>query len=295
MYTQTITPERQARLNDYNTDRLEASYFDVKKVAMGNKRYAIVNTVTGQKLSEVSKRYTLVKNRDVFEPFVKQFGVEAIRKFYGYGNAKYFYMEIETGRKFNFGTDEAPDMVNEVLCIANSYNKTKSFSFRLGAFRWVCANGLHSGEALVNYKKIHVGVIPITKLVFQALLKYQDNTFETWKNLKEVELPLARRIGIVEGMNIFDETDKNGKPLDNNRILNARIKRQAISNLNRNYNQVDNQENGWGLYNQINSAIDYHIGGKSQIDKRITANKRMEKYLVSNVIEQNYGVGVYLN
>ena len=122
MYTQTMTPETQARINQYNINRLEASYFPVKKVAMGNKKYAIVNQENGQKLSEVSKRYTLVKNRDVFEPFVKEFGVERIRKFYGYGNAKYYYMEIETGRQFNFGTEEKPDMVNEVLCIANSYN-----------------------------------------------------------------------------------------------------------------------------------------------------------------------------
>jgi len=62
-------------------------------------------------------------------------------------------MELKTGRRFNFGTEENPDMVDELLSITNSYNKTRSFQFRLGAFRWICSNGLHSGEALVNYKK----------------------------------------------------------------------------------------------------------------------------------------------
>ena len=301
---ETTYEERQAQREQERKNRwierikyaVDRSYFPVSKVPMGdNGKFAIVNRETSQKLSEVSKRYTLIKNIDIFEPFIKQFGYEAVHKFYNYGNNKFYYMEIKTGRSFNFGTDEKPDMVDEILSITNSYNKTKSFQFRLGAFRWVCANGLHSGEALVNYKKIHVGEIPVQKLVFQALLKYQDNTFDNWKRLKEVELTTDRKIAIVENLKIFDETNKNGEAIDNNRILNARIRRTAIRKLNYNTNETDNQSNGWGLYNQINYAIDYEVSGKAKIEKRITANKRMEEYLIKNVVEQDLGVGIYLN
>lgn len=297
---QTLTPERKARVTEYNKIRVEASYFAVEKVPMGinekgKKRFGIVNRENSALLSEVSERYTLVRNQEIFKPFIEQFGYEAIRKFHDYGNGKYYYMEIETGRQFNFGTEEKPDMVDELLCIANSYNKTKSFTFKLGAFRWVCSNGLHSGEALVNYKKIHVGEIPVQKLVFQALLKFQDNTFDNWKKLKDVSLDTSRRLEVIEGLKVFDEVDKKGEKIWNNIRLNSRIRRTATYKVTRNQNEIDNQENGWGLYNQINWAIDREIGGKSQIDKRITANKRMEEYLMSTVVEQHYGVGVFLN
>lgn len=260
---------------------VENSYFPVSKAKINDKRYNIVNLENGSILSEVSNRYTVVRNRDIFEPFVKQFGYGAIHKFYNYGKNRYYYMEIKTGRQFNFGTDEKPDVVDEILAISNSYNKTKSFTFRLGAFRWVCSNGLHSGEALVNYKKIHVGEIPVQKLVFEALLRYQDNTFDNWKRLKSVDMDENRRLEVIEGLKIFDETNKKGEIIESNARLNRYIKYTASWFVKKNRNEVDNQPNAWGLYNQINSAIERNIGGKSQIDRRVKANKEMEKYLLN--------------
>jgi len=91
-------------------EQLEMSYFPVEKIKTGINKYAIIRKDTGDKLSEVSKRYKLVRNIDIFKPFVDRFGVENIQKFYGWGKSKYFYMEINTGRKFNFGTEEKPDI-----------------------------------------------------------------------------------------------------------------------------------------------------------------------------------------
>lgn len=67
-------------------------------------------------------------------------------------------------------------------------------------------------------------------------------------------------------------------------ILNSRIQYTAKYKVNRNTNITDNQENAWGLYNQINYAIDRNIRGDSQIEKRITANKRMEEYLLKELV-----------
>ena len=297
---QEPTVEEKQRIGNYYQPKVEGSYFAVEKVPMGeNGKFAIVNKETGGKLSEVSKRYTLVRNADVFKPFIEQFGYENIKTFYGYGggrygDTKYFHMEIKTGRSMNFGTEEAPDIIEETLVISNSYNKTKSFTFRLGAFRWVCSNGLYSGKALINYKKIHVGEIPVQKLVFQAILQYQDNSFDNWKSLKEIPLTLEKRLSIVKNMKIFNETDKEGEKIWSNVRLNNSIRYRAESKLRNNDNAVDNQENGWGLYNQINWAINNEINGNSQIDRRITANKRMEEYLME-VVNKRDSAGIYLN
>jgi hypothetical protein len=294
------TPEEKQRIASHYQRKIEASYFPVEKVSMGESgKFAIVNKENMAKLSEVSKRYTLVRNIDVFKPFVEQFGYENIEKFYGYGghygSTKYYHMEIKTGRRFNFGTEEKPDWIDETLVISNSYNKTRSFTFRLGAFRWVCSNGLYSGRALVNYKKIHVGEIPVQKLVFQALLKYQDNSFDNWKRLKEVPLTLEKRLSIIDNMKVFNEKDKEGKEIESNMRLNRAIRYTAKRRITNNSNDVDNQANGWGLYNQINYAVDYEIRGNSQVERRITANKTVEDYLLSEVVNRKESFGIYLN
>jgi len=83
-----ITEERQARIVSWNQKKVEASYFPVSKVPMGDK-FAIINQETMRKLSDVSSRYTLIKNIDIFKPFIEQFGYGAIHKFYGYVGDKF--------------------------------------------------------------------------------------------------------------------------------------------------------------------------------------------------------------
>lgn len=275
----TREEQRRARLTEIYRGRVEASYFDVKKSYAGNKRYAIINRETGDKLSEVSKRYCLVKNEDIFKPFVEKFGIENIRTFYGYGNRKYYHMRINTGRRFNFGTEENPDWIEEQIIVENSYNKTKSFTFMFGAFRWVCTNGLFSGNAQITYKKIHVGSIPVKRLVNGVINNYEKNSFETWKNLKDKPLTLDTQIKIIETFEAFALKEENKGQWDiNHKILN-RTKRYLEKD-----ESVDNQRNGWGLYNQVNRAIAFEVSGDSNVSKRISANRKLETFLVKAVL-----------
>ena len=119
----TLSKESQHKKNV-----VDRSYFPVSKLKCSATRWNIVNRETNQKLSEVSKRYTLVKNIDIFEPFIKEFGYSAIHKFYNYGKSSYYYMEIKTGRSFNFGTEENPDTVDEILAIQNPSHRQMSAS-----------------------------------------------------------------------------------------------------------------------------------------------------------------------
>jgi hypothetical protein len=275
--TQQPTPQqRTARIEQ----ALERSYFPVEKIQTGSDKYAIIRKDTGQKLSDVSKRYTLVRNYEVFNPFIQHFGADKVKKFYGYGNSKYYYLELDTGRSFNFGTDTEPDEVNERLIIQNSYNKTRSFSFMLGAFRWVCSNGLYTGEAIVSYKKIHTGYIPTTELVYKALCRYTDNSFDTWKQLKEKPLTLDEELEIVEGFEAKELKEETKKDRWN---INNQIKYTARRRIERE-TSIDNQRNGWGLLNGVNWSIARNLYGSSKTSERITANKRLENYLVEKVL-----------
>jgi hypothetical protein len=293
----TMTEERKNRLTEYYKRKTKESYFAVEKIKLSEDRYGIINRETNELISTVSKRYCLVKNWDVVEPFIKEFGHENIKKFYTYGKGKYLYMEIKTGRKFNFGTEDKPDWIEEILIIQNSYDKTKSFQFKLGAFRWVCSNGLFSGVAIINYKKIHVGNINIFKLIMDTLTKYKDNTFENWKRLKEVPLTREESIKLIDGLTLFKEKNDKGETNHTNVRLNQRIRRQARWKVAHNSNVVDNQPNAWGLFNQINYAIDCNIGGKSQITKRINTNYKMEDYLNDRLFNKkdSFSIGMLLN
>ena len=270
---------REQRQLEAKERALESSYFPVEKVDVGMGKFAIIRRDTGDKLSDVSKRYTLIRNRDVFQPFVDRFGVGNIKKFYGWGKSKYYYMEINTGREFNFGTEEKPDIVLERLVIQNSYNKTRSFSFMLGAFRTVCANGLYTGNAYINYKKIHVGKIDIMKLVFQALLRYEDNSFDNWNKFKEVPLTMERQIEIV---NEFETKQLTEEKLKDRFNINNKIVYTANRLLKKD-ESIDNQRNGWGLYNQLNQSIAVNLRGNSKTSERITANKKLEEYLIKKL------------
>jgi hypothetical protein len=261
--------------------RLDTLYQPVKKIRRGKNKYSIIDG-DNNPLSEVSKRYTIVQNRDIFKPFVDTFGADNIKSFYAYGNRKYYHMAIDTGRTFNLGTEVSPDMIKERIVIQNSYNKTRSFCIMMGAFRWVCTNGLYSGKADVTYKKIHVGRIPIKSIVNKALKVYNKNNFETWQQMADKKLSLDQQMEALNLFKCFDE-HKNGKDIWRNKQLNRRINRRA-EYLLRLPESIDNARNAWGLYNQINASIYKAVSGRSQINKRITANNKAEQHIIQSVL-----------
>lgn len=250
--------------------------FPVSKVKVGENQYRIVNDDTGRLLSEVSERYTLVKNGDLFIPFAEKFGYDKLCYMRGYGSGKYYIAKFFTGREFNFGTHEKPDIVKEQIVIQNSYNKTKSFSFMFGAFRMVCSNGLYTGEAVINYKKIHVGEIPIKEMVTEVFAQYEKNHFESWQRLAKIPLTLESQIKLLEDFKAVNEKDE--KSLEACRV-NRYIRYTAKWYLNK-PESVDNQRTAWGLLNQINRGIAQNMASVSKISQNINANKRAEQYLI---------------
>lgn len=256
--------------------------YPVRKIEAGEGKYHLINGNTGRIISEVSKRYELVPNEKVFKPFVERFGLENLKRFFQYGNGKYTYAEFNTGRQFNLGTDLMPDIVDERLIVQNSYNKTRAFAFMYGAFRHVCTNGLYSGQAIIAFRKKHVGDIPVDGMIQTVFNSYQDNNFDLWRKLKEVTLSKDQEMELVNGFEPYEvkKQDANSFYCDfnSNKQINNRIKQRAVALIEK-PESVDNQRNAWGLYNQINRAIAGVVDGRSQINKVILGNKNAEGFL----------------
>ena len=126
-----------------DTDRVQRTIqracAPVEKVANPALRmgYEVRNTLTGQRISEVSKDYTLIDNKRLLMPFVEHFGAGSLREIRTYGSGKFLYVTFDTGRTFEMGQG---DTIRERLAITNSYDKTRAFSFALAAWRLVCSN-----------------------------------------------------------------------------------------------------------------------------------------------------------
>jgi len=181
-----------------------------------------------------------------------------------------------TGREFDFG---GGDTLKEKILVRNSYDKTKSFSFMCGAFRMVCSNGLYVGVgSVLAYKKIHVGEIPVDSIVNDALSRYSKNDFSFWRKLKEIPLTVEKEIEVLNNWQPYEVKDEE-KTWKGNSLLNRWVKNYAERRIKSN-ESIDNQRNAWGLFNQMNQAID-RVVPRGQVDKKIAGNERMEVYLKS--------------
>ena len=151
-----------------------------------------------------------------------------------------------------------------------------------GAFRFVCSNGLYFGQAVIAFRKKHVGDIPVDGMVKTVFDNYQSNNFDLWRKLKNASLSKDEQIALLNGFQAYEvkNTEANSVYYDwnTNKQVNNRIQNIATRLIEKD-ESIDNQRNAWGLYNQINRAIANVIDNKTQINKIILGNKNAETYL----------------
>lgn len=244
---------------------------------MGRVGYQIVDSVFGSVAGGVvSERYTIVQNRDLISPFVSTFGADAFESAAVKRNGASLFL-VRTGREFDIG---GGDIIKERIAITNSYNKSRAFSFIFGAFRLVCSNGLFTGQAVINYKKIHVGEIPVSRIVSDVISSYRDNTFETWKRLRSISMTLVQQIEFAKTFKAFEEKPNPNDPTAMTASAYANKHIASRTQFRLGYPEsLDNQRNAWGLLNAINRAISYVVP-RSNFNRVILANRRAEEALV---------------
>lgn len=246
-------------------------------------RQVIINRMTGEEINSVSNKYTLIPNKEVFQPFIDHFGVDRISGVACYGAGKYAMMKINTGRTFNLGTNTAPDILKEQVIIQNSYNLTRAFKIMIGAFRQVCLNGMYSGHMETSFRAVHTGNINYREVIDNAIANYTENNFSTWYKMRDKVLSLQEQADLVNQFNAFDVEKETGSyNQNNNAYINKRIQLVTTRLLSA-PESVDNARNGWGLYNQFNRAIASTVTGRSNINKVILGNKNAENFLINKL------------
>lgn len=223
-------------------------------------------------ITEVSKEYRLINNYEIVNPLLERFGepdrVARIR------NAHAYVFEFFTKREFDLGDG---DIIKEKLVVRNSYDKSKAFSFFYGALRMVCTNGLYTSCGMaIEYRKIHTGEIPVHEVIQQALGSFQKNNFDFWRKLKSVPLTLRREENIVREWTPFiteNLIDIDLVEKKNREIVNETLRLIKLPE------SLNNQRNGWGLFNQMNYAVAGKYKANGMTNKRILGDRRSENYL----------------
>jgi len=166
---------------------------------------AIVNADTGKIFSIVSKDYRLIRHEKAIEqaeaaiqgnPALGKYRV--VTGFYNDGGRmrrKYIFPEIEV--KIQEG-----DMVNPELQLFNSYDTSWPFIVILGAFRFICTNGLVIGKKYLQLKKRHIfnfDEIDLKKQVSTALNRFELQTNQ-WKAWASRRLAPSTSKKVMKGM-----------------------------------------------------------------------------------------------
>lgn len=151
---------------------------------------AIVTLGTGKVFSIVSKDYKLIRHEQAAEqiestinefPKLGKFSIET--QFYNDGGRmRRTYRFIDKPVEITPG-----DLIDPELHLYNSYDVTWPFIVLLGAFRFVCANGLVVGKKFLYFRKRHVfdiGQIDLQSEVSTAMkrLRSQTKQWKKWSN-----------------------------------------------------------------------------------------------------------------
>jgi hypothetical protein len=179
-----------------------ASYPEVSEVPVSwgeinlqraDKYKAIVNPETGKVFSIVSKDYKLIRHEDAVQQIESTINENPELGKYkiaiGFYNDGARMRVIYSFYKKSFEI-ERNDAVSPELHLFNSYDTTWPFIVLIGAFRFVCANGLVVGEKYLNLRKRHVyhfDDMDLKEQVSTALKRFKLQT-KQWKNWTDRQL-----------------------------------------------------------------------------------------------------------
>jgi len=169
-------------------------------------RLAIVRADTGQTLSVVSDRYTLVPHQrvlDVVEQAIRPLDLGPV--------PRGIYVDRQGARMralFKFPALARPVLNGDDICpclkIQNTYDGTSRIAIHIGAFRFVCTNLAVGGGGVFagGFMSIHAGEIPLEKFTEQAsrYLGGFDQIVETYRQWAGEWLEAGAMDVILEGI-----------------------------------------------------------------------------------------------
>ena len=170
-----------------------------------DKYKAIVNPEIDKVYSIVSKDYKLIRHEDAVQRIERiidenlELGkYKTDTEFYNDGaRMRMIYRFYEKSVEIKKG-----DTVNPELHLFNSYDITWPFIILIGAFRFVCANGLVVGEKYLYFRKRHVyhfDQMDIKEQVATAFKRFNLQT-KQWKSWTELRLTEKTHADVLKAM-----------------------------------------------------------------------------------------------
>lgn len=255
--------------------RLEKTFFAVHKRQDAEGKWGLF-TEPGYKITGVSEGYKLITNKNIVEPFLNKFGINAFQNIVTTGNGKTVTYVIETGKTFEVTPG---DELKQRLYVINSYDKTKAFKFVLGAFRSFCANGLYNGVALMNVRRIHYGEYDIDTPIQEVLSAYQDlSQYDHWRKMATINITEDQSTEFIKSFKPYDADDTQY-------FTRTALRNRDIQRIAENYTRISYapKENStvWGLYNRVNWSIARAFRTRDQREY-IRLNGRLENELMKH-------------
>lgn len=178
-----------------------------KEVLRSDRYRAIADNRTNKLFSIVSSDYKLIRHEDAIEDVEKVISennnlgkYEVITEFYNSGGRMrrtYSFPKIKVEIK-------PKDHVNLKIELFNSYDVTWPFTLLLGAFRFVCSNGLVMGTKYYQLRKRHVfslDRIAVREDLSTAIRRFNLQTRE-WRRWTDVQLTPKSYAKVMKTMRI---------------------------------------------------------------------------------------------
>lgn len=236
--------------------------------------HALYDKNTATFFGIVSPKYEIVRHEDISEQLEEVMARRGLKPeirtdFSNHGSSmKRTYFFKEEVYKLKDGDEVSPS-----LYFFNSYDKKLKLRLDLGAFRWVCSNGLMSGERFFQVINVHkAGSINFQiKDLDRAFDNFNDQ-IQTWSRWDEQEATVEDLIGFLAAANL----SKSGR---------SWIEREITSN----YGEIDKKESTdeitkiplmsyWALYNVFTAYTTHqlktNLHSRTMMENRIRAQLR---------------------
>ena len=157
---------------------------------------AIVDLNTGKVFSIVSNDYRLIRHEQAIEK-VERF-IHGHNLMSGYVvDTEFFNDRGRMRRTYRFPSISVQISKDDTVCLTlhlfNSYDLTWPFIVLVGAFRFVCANGLVIGTKYYQFRKRHVFYLEDVGLeadLYRSIRKFNLQAQE-WRNWAEIPMTMA--------------------------------------------------------------------------------------------------------
>lgn len=221
----------------------------------------------------VSPKYEIVRHEDVSEQLEEVMLRRGLRPeirtdFINHGSSM---KKTYTFKEESYQIGDTDDIVSPSLYFFNSYDKKLKLRLDLGAFRWVCSNGMMSGERFYQAINVHkAGSITFQiEDLDRAFDNFQDQV-QTWTKWDEEKAQVDDLVGFLAAANL----SQAGRNWIEREII---VKYGEIEKTKEDVIEKIPDMTYWALYNVFTAYTTHHIKNlhrRMQVENKIRAQMR---------------------